>query len=90
MAKVIAKTKDNYLMEVSHTEIEKFLGLYYGGKEKLAIGDECDFGKGYDYASEITDSLNKTENFVKSSEKIIQAIANGFGIRLQVEQEEGK
>ena len=87
MAKVIAKTKDNYLMEVSHVEIEKFLGLYYGRKERLSIGEECDFSKGYDYAREISSALEKTEDFVKSSDKIIQAIASGFGIRLQIAQE---
>lgn len=52
--KVIAKASESrYLCEVSHDELEKFLGQYYGKLGKLSIGQEVDLGQGYNFASRI-------------------------------------
>lgn len=52
--KVIAKVSDSkYLCEVSHEELEKFLGQYYGNLDKLTVGQEVNLGKGHDFAVRI-------------------------------------
>ena len=79
--KVIAKKgHDTYICEVNHTEIEQFLGLYYGRKTPLKEGEEVNLGEGYDYASEIKEAFKQTQTFVKSNQKIITAIMNGLSV----------
>lgn len=79
--KVLGKaSRDTYLCEVSHEEIEKFLNLYYGHKPELKVGEVVDLGLGYNFASEIKDALKKTEEFVKSNQKTVQALLNGFSL----------
>ena len=69
-----------YICEVSHGEIEKFLDLYYNKMERLAVGESVNLGAGYDYDIKIRAALEKTENFIKSSGKIMRAIADGICI----------
>jgi hypothetical protein len=82
--KVIGIASENYdrryICELDHTEIEKFMGLYYGKMEKLKIGEIIDLGRGYDFASEISTAMSKTSEFIESNKKIINAIMNGITI----------
>lgn len=75
-----------YICEINHTEIEKFLGLYYDNMKKLNIGDEVNLGKGYDYHRETKAALEKTQEFFKSHTDVIRAITNGLLIINKEEQ----
>jgi len=79
--KVIGKSSDSsYLCEIDHSEIEKYLGTFYGKTKPLRIGQEVDLGLGYDYRGEMRDALDKTKKFIESNKKIIEAIMNGLTI----------
>lgn len=78
--KVIGETNNGYIAEFSKTEIEKFLGLYYGKMDKIIIGDEIDLGKGHDHHTDICRALTDTQEFIKSHEKIVNAIISGLNI----------
>jgi hypothetical protein len=79
--KVIGKGHDQmYICEVTHREIEKFMGLYYNNMNKLGIGDEINLGRGYDYLTETKEALKKTEDFIKSNKKVVEAILNGINL----------
>jgi len=79
--KVIGTAGDGkYLCEVNHTEIEKFLGTYYGNTSKLRVGQEIDLGKGYDYHKEIIEAFDKTQKFIDANKSIISAIISGLRI----------
>ena len=78
--KVLGTTGDGYVCEISHTEIEKFLNLYYGKKAHLNIGEVIDLGKSYDFASEIRSSLKLTREFINSNKTIIKAIIEGLSV----------
>lgn len=78
---VLGKTGNaSYICEISHKEIEKFLGLYYGNLKDVKVGDVIDLGKGYDHASEIKAAMDKTREFVQAHQKTINAIINGLRI----------
>jgi hypothetical protein len=52
--KVIAKaSEDKYLCEIKHEELEKFMDLYYGRMDRLAVGEEVDLAQGYNFAVRI-------------------------------------
>jgi hypothetical protein len=91
--KVIGITEEGwnkkYICTVEHTELEKFLGLYYDKLKKLKPGDEVDLGKGYDHADEIKDAMTKTRDFVQANQKVITAILNGLSIESLLRQAEG-
>ena len=79
--KIIGKVKDDqYICEVSHTEVEKFLGLYYGKMQRLKVGDDVDLGQGYNYAGQISDAMKKTQEFIDGNKKIVKAILDGLAI----------
>ena len=80
--KVIGKVdRETYLVQVSHSEIEKFLNLYYNGKLKeLAVGDSVDLGKGYNYHQDIQRAMKETREFVGAHKNVINAIINGLRI----------
>src|SRR5688572_26645492 len=81
--KVIGRTSEHggdYICTVSHTELEKFFGLYYDKLKRLNIGETVDLGKGYDHAGEIRDALRKTQEFVQGNQKVVTAILNGLRI----------
>lgn len=71
---------NTYLVEVGHTEIEKFLDLYYGKLSRLKVGEIVDLGRGYDYARDIRDSMKTTRDFVEGHQKVVNAIINGLRI----------
>lgn len=78
-----------YICEVRHSEIEKFLGLYYGNMKPLKVGSDVDLGKGYDFMRDTTSALKKTEEFITENKKVIDAIFIGIQVMSQraVEQE---
>jgi len=78
---------DTYLMQVSHTEIEKFMNMYYGKCPRLKVGESIDLSKGYDFATQIKDSMKKTEDFILSNRTIIEAIMNGISVCNRMELE---
>ncbi|MCK5604605.1 hypothetical protein KAR91_22140 [Candidatus Pacearchaeota archaeon] len=79
--KVIGTGVDGkYICEVSHTEIEKFQNLYFGKVERLSIGDEVDFGAGYDFSSDIQSAFQKTKAFLEANGEIVNAIMNGLTV----------
>lgn len=72
--KVIGKTQDGYIAEISHHEIEKFLNLYYNKLGKLSLNEEIDLGKGYDFYHASQAALTETRSFIEKNGKIIQGI----------------
>ena len=77
---VIAKvdTKD-YICKISHSEVEKFLGVYYKESLKeLKVNDTIDLGLGYTYFEDTKKALRDTQAFFKSNVSIINAITNAF------------
>ena len=78
--KVVGKTEDGYICEVNHSEIEKFLNLYYGKLQRINIGAIIDLGKGYDFYQDTKKCLEITQNFINSNKNIIESILNGIQI----------
>lgn len=79
--KVIGKVDgDVYICQVSHREIEKFMDLYYNKMGYLAVGDEVDLGKGYDFFQDTKGALKKTEEFIKSNKEVIEMIVTGISL----------
>lgn len=76
--KVIGTAGDTYICEVHHTEIEKFMDLYFGRMKRLQVGESIDLGKGCDYASQISDAMRKTRDFVQANQAVVTAILNGL------------
>lgn len=77
---VIGEQKDKYICIVGHTELEKFLGQFYGNLKRLKPGDMVDLGRGYDFRSEIADAMKLTADMIGKNKKIIEAILNGITI----------
>jgi hypothetical protein len=86
--KVIGKTKHGYICEVDHSELEKYMNLYYGNMGKLETGEELDLGKGYEFKNDIVSAMNKTEDLVKSHSKVLEAMARGINFLGRVKDEE--
>jgi hypothetical protein len=79
--KVIGRIeKGRYICEVNHTEIEQFLGLYYGNMKEIHVGDIIDLGKGYNYAEKVETAMRKTSDFIAANKQIIKAITDGISI----------
>lgn len=84
--KIIGLTGDDwdsqYIATVSHSELERYLGLYYvSDKDKLKhlkVGDAVDLGKAHDYTVKIADAMRKTQEFVKANQEVVTAILNGL------------
>lgn len=51
--KVIGECSNGYIVEVSHTELEKVTDKYYGHLPHLRVGGELDLGQGYDFRYDI-------------------------------------
>ena len=78
---IIGKISDRkYICEVTHTEIEKFMNLYYNDMGKLKVGDEVNLGKGYNFSVQIKYAMKKTEAFIAGNKEIIEAILNGISV----------
>jgi len=67
-----------YIAEVTHTEIEQYLDLYYGHLEKLSVGKEIDLGNGYKHYENTKRALEKTQDFFKANIENINAITNAM------------
>ena len=79
--KIIAKVdRKNYIAEIDHYEIEKFLGLYYDKMAEIHVGDTIDLSKGYNHAQEIKDAMKKTQDLISGNQKVVEAILNGMQI----------
>ena len=78
--KVIGKNTDDYIVTVSHSELEKFMGQYYGKMDRLKIGDDVNLGAGYDYMIDTKRAMDTTKKFIEDNEKIIDAIIRGLRI----------
>jgi len=77
--KVIGKIDANkYICEVSHTEIEKAVGKYYGKLPQLRVGQCLNLASGYNYHRDIMSALKKTKEFIEAHDNIIRAIMNGL------------
>jgi len=59
---------DTYLVQVSHTEIEKVFNKYYNNLDKLKVGDELDLGAGYGFREDIKHACNEMRNAMKAFE----------------------
>lgn len=78
---VIAKVDSkDYICKISHSEIEKFLGIYYYREslKELKVNDTIDLGLGYTYFEDTKQALRDTQAFFKSNATIINAVTNAF------------
>jgi len=71
---------DAWICTVTKSELEKFLGLYYGKMADIAVGHVIDLGRGHDYAAQIGSAMNKTREFVQANQAIVTAIMLGMSI----------
>lgn len=81
--KIIGKAAeygDEWICTVTTTELEKFLGLYYGKMPPIKLGDVIDLGRGHDYAAQIGSAMTKTREFVQANQAIVTAIMQGMSI----------
>ena len=77
--KIIGKINyKNYICEVDHEELEKFLNLYYGKLKEPMVGDVIDLGKGHDFYKDTKIALQETSNFIKANRKVIDTITEAF------------
>ncbi len=75
---VLGKTKDGYICEVNHSEVEDFLNMYFPAMKRLEIGDKVDLGKGHDWYHQTNTALKETQSFFKSHSHNIEAICKAF------------
>ena len=70
--------RGQYLVEISHTEIEKVLDKYYDKLKRLEVGSELNLGAGYDYRQSIQSAcrqmVDATRQF-EGSQKTLMAFA---------------
>jgi len=78
--KIIGMAENEYIATLSHTEIEKFLGLYYDKLKRLEVGVTVDLGRAYDYSVDFKSALSETKHFISKNRAVINAIINGLNI----------
>lgn len=86
--KIIGRTSNGFITEVSAQELKKFYNAYYSKSstsapykiEDLNIGNEIDLGKGHDFLSDTKYALQQTQDFLKANKKVIKAITDGINI----------
>lgn len=73
---------DVYICQVTREEIKKYFNMYYGKEElgSIAVGSEIDLGKGYDFYVDTNNALKKTQEFIESNKKTLDAIINGIQV----------
>lgn len=59
-------SSDTYLVQVSHTELEKVFDKYFGKLSQLKVGDEIDIGAGYNFRSDIQHACNEMRDAMKA------------------------
>jgi len=67
--KIIGKTKDGYICEVLHSELEKPVDKYYGHLNPLNLDDELDLGQGYSFRNDINNASKKMVDAVEAFEQ---------------------
>jgi len=65
---VIGKTKEDYIVTVSHTELEKVADKYYGNMKRLEVGDKMNLGEGYDFSYQIKTACESMQAAMKKFE----------------------
>ena len=80
--KVIGTISDqHYLAQVTHTELEKLSGNYYGKLKELRVGDEMDLGMGYNFTTDIQAVCKKMTDAMEAFEKA-RVTLNSFALML--------
>lgn len=63
-----------YLAEVTHDELEKLTGKYYGKLQDLKVGDHLNLGAGHDFRNDIKSAcdgmVGAMTNFKRSQETL--------------------
>jgi len=77
---VLGRTKNGYICEVSHGEIEKFYNKYWGQMQKLEVGDILDLGKGYDFHQKTQEALIKISGFIEAHKDVVKVVTEGLTI----------
>jgi len=67
--KVLGKTKDGYICEVSHTELEKVFDKYYGNLPKLETGANVELGDGHNFRGDIKSACASMVNAMKDFDR---------------------
>jgi threonine dehydrogenase-like Zn-dependent dehydrogenase len=70
-----------YVCTVTHSELEKYLGTYYGKSKPMKVGETIDLGRGHDFAGQISDALRQTQEFVKANQVVVTAILQGLNFQ---------
>lgn len=85
--KIIGNTQHprEYICVIHHSELEKFLGLYYDKMKQLSVGDDVDLAKGHDHAREIADAMRTTQELIKAHQPVVTAILNGLRIQAMID-----
>lgn len=86
--KIIGKTREGYICEVTSQELKKYYNIYYNQQAKeisykiddLNVGHTIDLGKGHDFYNDTKYALKQTQEFLQSNAKVINAITNGIKI----------
>lgn len=87
--KVIAKASESkYLCEVSHDELEKFMGKYYGKLEKLNVGQELHLGLGYDFATRIEHACKQMRESMKAFDEA-KKVMTSYAVAIANNRTEG-
>ena len=80
---------DKYIAEIDHSEIEKFLNLYYNNLKKLSVGQFVDLGRGYDFAAEAKAAMKATSDLIEKNKVVVKAIFDGIQIIGRNEDQQG-
>ena len=56
----------DYIVQVSHSELEKVMGKYYGKMPNLKVGDEMNLGTGYNFTSDIQKACGEMTDAMKA------------------------
>lgn len=86
--KIIATTKNGYVCEIDHSELEQCLDKYYNKLKELKEGEEVDLSKGYEWHQRITEALRQIKDHVKTHKAVFDSITAG-AIFLIDEPEDG-
>lgn len=78
--KVLGKTGSGYIAQIEHSELERFLNLYYGKLNPLKVGDEMDLGRGYEFDADVRCALRKTQEFIEAHQPVINALMDGLKV----------
>jgi len=79
--KIIGKTEDGFIAEVTKYEIYKYFNTYYhANRDYVKVGDEYDLGKGHDFMIAVKENLKTTQKFIESNKGIIESILSGIAL----------